>query len=992
MPHRIDVFISSTTLDLAKHRLAAREACMRLGMFPLMMEYLPASDATAVNISLKLANEAEIYVAIIGWRYGFVPSSYSMSMTELEYRRAFERRIPRLVFMSGDIEDKTNNVDESDLHRQKLDEFRSRLKDENIVNFFSSPEDLRAQLIHSLSEYRDHVPMTFVSSMEADVIPRIPERFIAHPYALLQTKHLYGRRRELELLNDWLHSSTAPHTSARVLTLVGIGGMGKSALTWAWFNELLQPHPMFTGMVWWSFYDPDSRYENFILRTLAYVSQEKLQTISNMSLNEREDLLIKILNQKDFLIILDGVERLLVAYARADAERLADDDLDIQTANRVARALDLPESAAQSFTGQHRLRKASDVRVGNFLRKAANLRKSRILISSRLFPADLQTEIGQALAGTYAWFMTGLRGIDALELWRALGVSGSGDKLLPVFESFDYHPLLIHALAGEVARFRRAPGDFDLWLEANPNFNPFNLPLTQRKSHVLEFALQGLTRTSMRVLETIALFRMPAPYDFLIGSLLKRQEGIESEVMLDSILTELEDRGLIGWDRKSNRYDIHPIVRGVAHNLIDPERKRQTYQRFTELFESIPAKPADEITSLDDLLSSIEQFNSYVGMEQYDDAYALLHARLQMPLYWKLGDTQQLAELLVLLFPSGLDAIPPLTSPDRQIAAINLLANCYLHGEPGRSRPLYERAAHLRWQRGNVDKAAANLTALSYACLMSGALYDAEYYAATAYRMSTRLDKGEKKPMILVYLALCKAAQGKIVEAQILIERAISIVQRSADRQTEGVISAYAAHIAIANRDILNARKLAARALTLSHDGRNQRDTVRAARVQGIAALHAKDFREAENRLRSALTEAHAINYREETTQIRIGLAELYLHQQQYRDAHDLLEDVWETVERGPYPLIQTDALIIEAYIAHAEKQHVRAQELALNAYHKAVCDGYPYCYDVGLQKAIQLLQLLNIKVPPLPSANLKGRAAIPAVQSTHDDHIPQGD
>ena len=97
--------------------------------------------------------------------------------------------------------------------------------------------------------------------------------------------------------------------------------------------------------------------------------------------------------------MLDGLERILIAYARMDAARLADDDLDQRTANIVAGALGLPESAAQSFTGQHRLRKTADLRAGAFLRKLANVRSARILVSTRLYPADLQTDAGSQRSG-----------------------------------------------------------------------------------------------------------------------------------------------------------------------------------------------------------------------------------------------------------------------------------------------------------------------------------------------------------------------------------------------------------------------------------------------------------------------------------------------------------------------------------------------------------------------------------------------------------------
>src|SRR5207248_6834186 len=126
---------------------------------------------------------------------------------------------------------------------------------------------------------------------------------------------------------------------------------------------------------------------------------------------------------------------------------------------------------------------------------------------------------GHERFGCGAIFLRGLSDDDALNLWRAFGIRGSRETLLPVFHAFESHPLLIQALAGEVSHDRRNPGDFDGWRKNHPDFNPFSLPIVQVKSHVLEFALRGLNKTTLQVLDTIAAFRMPAAYDTLVALL-----------------------------------------------------------------------------------------------------------------------------------------------------------------------------------------------------------------------------------------------------------------------------------------------------------------------------------------------------------------------------------------------------------------------------------------------------------------------------------------
>jgi hypothetical protein len=161
------VMVSSTALDLPEHRKEVLEACLRMGMFPVMMERLPASDAEAVSASLRMVDEADIYIGVFAYRYGYVPKENNLrhiSVTEMEYERAVERKIPRLIFVIdkkhplGDFT--IDNIDKGE-GAERLAQFKSRVEAENIVNYFKSPIDLRAHVINSLSQLRKPDLTTF---------------------------------------------------------------------------------------------------------------------------------------------------------------------------------------------------------------------------------------------------------------------------------------------------------------------------------------------------------------------------------------------------------------------------------------------------------------------------------------------------------------------------------------------------------------------------------------------------------------------------------------------------------------------------------------------------------------------------------------------------------------------------------------------------------------------------------------------------------------
>ena len=101
---RIDVMVSSTLRDLKDHRNAARDAIVKAKMHPLRMEEASAQTGTnAVHFSQKLVRDADVYIGILAFHYGYVPDDEELnpkglSVTEIEYRAWAERHtIPFLA-------------------------------------------------------------------------------------------------------------------------------------------------------------------------------------------------------------------------------------------------------------------------------------------------------------------------------------------------------------------------------------------------------------------------------------------------------------------------------------------------------------------------------------------------------------------------------------------------------------------------------------------------------------------------------------------------------------------------------------------------------------------------------------------------------------------------------------------------------------------------------------------------------------------------------
>lgn len=85
------VYLSSTYEDLKNYRRAVYEALRKGGHDVKTMENYVAADQRPVDKCLKDVEEADVYVGLFAFRYGYVPPAQhhnpeARSITELAYR------------------------------------------------------------------------------------------------------------------------------------------------------------------------------------------------------------------------------------------------------------------------------------------------------------------------------------------------------------------------------------------------------------------------------------------------------------------------------------------------------------------------------------------------------------------------------------------------------------------------------------------------------------------------------------------------------------------------------------------------------------------------------------------------------------------------------------------------------------------------------------------------------------------------------------------
>lgn len=154
---KAQVFISSTYIDLKEEREAAVEAILDASHIPAGMELFKAGNESQINTIKRWIDESDIYMLILGGRYGTIEESSGKSYTHLEYEYALEKGLPifAVILNESNVLKKASQIGvDRAMEQVNVDKYKNfkNIASSKIVKYVDDIKDIKLSVHTALNE------------------------------------------------------------------------------------------------------------------------------------------------------------------------------------------------------------------------------------------------------------------------------------------------------------------------------------------------------------------------------------------------------------------------------------------------------------------------------------------------------------------------------------------------------------------------------------------------------------------------------------------------------------------------------------------------------------------------------------------------------------------------------------------------------------------------------------------------------------------------
>jgi hypothetical protein len=152
---KLQVFVSSTYKDLRHERQAAVEAILTAGHIPAGMELFTAGDESQMEVIKQWIDESDVYLLVLGGRYGSIEAKSGKSYIQLEYEYAISRKKPLFACVIKEeaiqARVKIHGTDVIEMDNQnELKAFRAEVLT-RISKFWEDAKDIKITIMETLA-------------------------------------------------------------------------------------------------------------------------------------------------------------------------------------------------------------------------------------------------------------------------------------------------------------------------------------------------------------------------------------------------------------------------------------------------------------------------------------------------------------------------------------------------------------------------------------------------------------------------------------------------------------------------------------------------------------------------------------------------------------------------------------------------------------------------------------------------------------------------